>query len=122
MPRRTLATLGPLVRERRGRRNLRETAAEIGIGPATLMRVENGRMPDVGTFGKICRWLGEDPGEFLGFKAERGDAAGPLEFSAHLRADRIAQPATVNALARMIQLAIAQQRRGTPEVSSDDEP
>ncbi|HVR10540.1 MAG TPA: transcriptional regulator [Thermoanaerobaculia bacterium] len=125
MTKRTLASLGPLVRERRGRRNLRETAAEIGIGPATLMRVENGRVPDVGTFGKICVWLGEDPGAFLGFTTGREQATlveAPIEFSAHLRADRIAQPATVDALARMIRLAIAQQREGTPEVFLDDEP
>jgi len=39
---------------------------EIGIGPATLMRVESGRIPDVETFGKICKWLKKDPAEFLG--------------------------------------------------------
>lgn len=121
----TLTNLGPLVRERRGRRNLRETAAEIGIGPATLMRVENGRVPDVGTFGKICMWLGEDPGAFLGFTTGREGSTvveGPIEFSAHLRADRTSQPATVDALARMIQLAIAQQRHRASEVCPDDEP
>jgi transcriptional regulator with XRE-family HTH domain len=61
MPRRTLGSLGAMVREKRGTRKLRDVAAEIGIGPATLMRVEAGRIPDVGTFGKICRWLGVDP-------------------------------------------------------------
>ena len=35
--------------------------------PATLSRVENGHMPDLETFAKICRWLERDPSEFLGF-------------------------------------------------------
>src|SRR4051812_34704947 len=69
LPTQTLATLGARVKKRRGDKTLRETAKEIGISPATLMRVEAGRIPDVETFGKICRWLGDDPGSYLGFSA-----------------------------------------------------
>ena len=43
MPRLTLATLGVRVKEKRGPRKLREVAKEIGISPATLMRIKNGR-------------------------------------------------------------------------------
>ena len=42
MPRRTLESLGRLVREKRGARRDEETAAEIGIGTATLMEIETG--------------------------------------------------------------------------------
>lgn len=118
MPRRTLASLGVMVRERRGARRLREVAQEIGIGPATLMRIENGRIPDVETFAKICHWLGEDPGTFLGFRpkaaagqSEESDEA-PLLASAHLKADATSKPETVSALAKMILLA-AKRQRGT---------
>ena len=47
---------------------IREAAREAKVSPATLSRVENGKVPDLETFSKICQWLGEDPAEFLGFK------------------------------------------------------
>src|SRR6267154_6458518 len=71
MPKRPLESLGLIVREKKAHRKLRETAKEIGIGPATLMRIESGRIPDVETFGKICRWLQVDPGTFLVFETNR---------------------------------------------------
>src|SRR6266581_3880065 len=70
MSRQPLESLGVMVREKRGKKKLRETAREIGIGPATLMRVENGRIPDIETFGKLCHWLRLDPGSFLGFDSK----------------------------------------------------
>jgi transcriptional regulator with XRE-family HTH domain len=120
MARPTLATLGAMVRERRGTRKLRETAKEIGIGPATLMRIESGRVPDLQTFGKICRWLNVDPRPFLGIesKFEVQGAPALYQVSAHLRADQHPKPETVNALAKMILLA-AQRRRGSQELPDD---
>lgn len=118
MPRRTLESLGTIVRERRGHRKLREVAKEIRISPATLMRVESGRIPDVGTFGKICVWLEMDPGSFLGFNrgAEgdaqvRSDPSAPLSISAHFKADQVPRPETVKALATLILLAARNQKR-----------
>lgn len=111
MPRRTLGSLGTLVREQRGSRKLREVAREIGIGAATLMRVENGRIPDVSTFGKLCNWLGLDPGSFLGFEESstksvaREQERSEQVVAAHLRIDRLPQLETAQALARMILLA-----------------
>lgn len=106
MPKKALGSLGSLVKSRRGARKLRETALELGIGAATLMRIENGHIPDVQTFGKVCKWLNVDPGEFLGFEKRKSAAVeGSLEFSVHLRADRAAKPQTLNALGNMIALA-----------------
>ena len=51
MPKLRLAALGKLVRDKRSARRLRDAAPEIGISPATLMRIENGRMPNVSTSG-----------------------------------------------------------------------
>lgn len=48
---------------------IREAAKEANVSPATLSRVENGKVPDLETFSKICQWLGQDPAEFLGFRA-----------------------------------------------------
>jgi len=117
MRRKPLESLGAMVRERRGRQTLREVAGEIGIGPATLLRVESGRIPDVGTFGKICQWLEVDPGAFLGKPHEvvPGDpiepVAGLTSISAHLRADQMPQAETLHALAQMLMLAARQQPR-----------
>jgi transcriptional regulator with XRE-family HTH domain len=36
---------------------LRELAQEIGIGAATLMRLEQGRDPDGATLAKVLNWL-----------------------------------------------------------------
>jgi|SRR6267142_456606 len=112
MPQKPLESLGALLRERRGSKKLREVAAEIGIGAATLLRVESGRIPDVATFGKICKWLELDPGVFLGIELKTAQKrkvssspSGTLEVSAHLRADRTARPETIKALAQMILVA-----------------
>lgn len=51
---------------RRGKRNQRATAREIGVSTSTLCRVETGRAPDLETFGKMCSWLGKDPAQYLG--------------------------------------------------------
>jgi len=113
MPRQTLESLGRLVRDKRGQKKIRETAKEIGIGTATLMRIENGRIPDVETFGKVCKWLNIDPGSFLGFESQatsQGTAeSGFTLVSAHFRADRNPQPLTVQAIAQMVMLAMKRQ-------------
>jgi len=125
MQTRKLSSLGALVRKKRGERKLRETANEIGIGPATLMRVENGRIPDIETFGKLCNWLKIDPGSFLGFRPDAGQPAQltqsepAISLSAHFRADRTPEPATVNALAKMILLAVRSQH-GSELLEEDD--
>src|SRR5437588_9507987 len=83
----------------RGSRGVREVAREIDISAATLSRVERGYMPDLETFGKICRWLKVDPAEVLGVKevvSKRPAAA------VHFRKDQTLQPATAQALAQMI--------------------
>ena len=36
-------------------------ADEIGISATTLMRIEFGFLPDIGTFAKVCTWLKESP-------------------------------------------------------------
>jgi hypothetical protein len=89
------------------------------------MRVENGRIPDIETFGKLCNWLKIDPGSFLGFQNEDG-AASPsnesaVSLSAHFRAERTPEPATVNALAKMILLAVNSQR-SSEVLQEDDQP
>lgn len=94
-------TLGTYLRKKRGNAGVRQIANEIGISPATLSRVENGNLPDIETFKKICDWLKVDPGEVLGNpkKPKKNDE---FTFEAHLKAKRNIPLETANALATMI--------------------
>ena len=117
----TLQNLGTIVREKRGVRGLREVAREIGTSPATLSRVEGGKMPDITTFGKLCGWLELDPGRILGVKSS-GDALSqhsPGTAVAHLRAQREIGPRTAGALASVI-LKAQRMLADTPEENSGE--
>jgi transcriptional regulator with XRE-family HTH domain len=95
----TIHSLGHLALERRAQRGIREVAGEIGVSPATLSRVERGKMPDLETFGKICKWLRVDPATVLGIAPARTDTSG---LSVHFRKDQAISPETAKALAQMI--------------------
>lgn len=91
--------IGRKLEKARGARGVRAVALEIGVSAATLSRVERGYMPDLETFGKICRWLKIDPAEVLGVKdvvSKRPAVA------VHFRKDQALQPTTAEALAQMI--------------------
>ena len=62
----TLESLGRLIAQKRGDRGIRAVAKEIGVSPSTLSRVENGHLPDLENYWKICRWLGLDPASVVG--------------------------------------------------------
>lgn len=51
--------LGTVIRKYRvnSELSLREVGKEIGIGAATLMRLEQGRDPDGQTLAKVLAWL-----------------------------------------------------------------
>lgn len=100
MPRLTLQALGLKIIEKRGDRGVREVARDIGTSPATLSRVERGHIPDLETFGKICRWLDVDPGEVLGTKQETSRPIASAQ--THFRKDQAVNPATAAALADLI--------------------
>lgn len=91
--------LGRLVVAKRGSRGVRAAAADVGIGSATLSRVENGHMPDLETFAKICRWLGRDPREFLGLDRETAEAPHSV---VQFRKDRTVSRETAVALGELI--------------------
>ena len=104
MPRIPLQRIGPLVRERRGDRGIREVAKEIGISPATLSRIEHGKVPDLETFRKVCRWLKIDPADVLGRPEsvpEKAGAEAPTP-AVHFKADRAMSRDAAEALAEMI--------------------
>lgn len=100
MPRLTIQALGLKIIEKRGDRGVREAAKEIGTSPATLSRVERGHVPDLETFGKICRWLQIDAGEVLGTKREGNRPIASTQ--THFRKDQAVSPATAAALGDLI--------------------
>jgi len=63
--------LAKQIEEKRAGKGIRDAAKEVGVSPATLSRVENQKVPDLETFSKICKWLGQDPAVFLGLPAAR---------------------------------------------------
>lgn len=106
----TLLRLGALLRERRGGRGIREVAQEIGVSPATLTRVEGGRLPDLLTFRKICEWLKIDPAEILGIPSTHQNEnsivdSAPSEAAVHLRADQALPADAASDLAQLIVFA-----------------
>ncbi len=100
----SLTNLGTAVKDKRGNKGIREVAAEMGISSATLSRVENGKIPDLKTFSKICHWLNVDASEILGCKItpepEKGTKAAKV--AVHFRADKDLDKDTLSALTEMI--------------------
>lgn len=93
--------LAEKVRSRRAGQGVRLTAKEVGISPATLSRVENGGIPDLETFGRICKWLGDDPSKYLGLVP----TSQPGKVLVHFKKEATVKPETATALSEMIMLA-----------------
>src|SRR5580693_2504550 len=91
--------LGRLITVKRGGRGVRAAAADVGISSATLSRVENGHMPDLATFAKICKWLDKDPREFLGFDKSEESAETAI---VHFRKKKAVSRETAIALGELI--------------------
>ncbi len=102
----TLLRLGAMLRDRRGGRGIREVAHEIGVSPATLTRVEGGRLPDIATFQKICSWLKVNPAEILDLPIEKSAIpTDTLVAAVHLRADQTLPEGAASDLAQLIVVA-----------------
>ena len=100
--------LGAMLRDRRGGRGIRDVAHEIGISPATLTRIEGGRLPDLETFKRICTWLKVNPAEVLDVPFETSATpSDSLAAAVHLRAD---QTLPENAASDLAQLILVAQR------------
>lgn len=94
--------LAKRVRGNRASKGIREAAKEIGISPATLSRVENGKIPDLETFGLICAWTGDSPSTFLGIHNQKIDAP---RAQVHFKKETAIKLETAKALGEMIMLA-----------------
>jgi transcriptional regulator with XRE-family HTH domain len=108
-----LEKLAAHVRTRRGDRGLRVVAEELkGVSASTLSRIEQGNVPDLPTFIRICAWLGVSPDEFIesNFAVKReietsSEFRLPEAVEAQLRQDRVLPAASVDAISEMIRVA-----------------
>lgn len=107
----SLRSLGTLVARKRGKVGIRATAREIGVSPATLSRVENGQLPDLENFTKLCQWLEIDPSTVLGFSTQGGRPTAAVHF-------RSRQTMTVETAAALQDLILAAQRMLSQEQGS----
>lgn len=104
----SLETLVAQLKGKRGAQGIRVTAEQIGISPATLSRVERGNLPDLETFSKICKWVGQDPAVVLGMRP--ATEAKPV-VRVHFKKEMAISPETANALSELIQAAHAHMRK-----------
>lgn len=100
--------LASLLKEKRGKIGLRTIAEEIeGVSVATLSRIEQGKIPDVDTFIKLCRWLGVPTDTFV--VRQPWESHTPTDnqqaIVAHLRADRELDTDTIQMLVKLVNLA-----------------
>lgn len=103
--------LAGMLKAKRGRLGLRAVADEIGgVSASTLSRVEQGNVPDLDTFFRLCQWLGVSADEFAPSRSpeNRGSPPSSVEFiEAHFRAERILPEQAIEALSQMVQFAYA---------------
>jgi transcriptional regulator with XRE-family HTH domain len=98
--------LASMLKSKRGKLGLRATAQEIGdVSAPTLSRIEQGKIPDVETFIKICKWLQVSTDEFIVNQQDSKVLSTKDHVLAHLRADRELSTETVNMLIKMIDMA-----------------
>lgn len=98
--------LAGMLKSKRADKGLRAVAEEIGgVSFATLSRIEQGKLPDVDTFIKICKWLDVPTDTFIVGDSKKKAASTREQVVAHLRAERELSKDTVNMLIRMIDMA-----------------
>ncbi|MDR6571348.1 helix-turn-helix domain-containing protein [Chitinophaga ginsengisegetis] len=98
--------LAGMLKSKRANKGLRAIADEIGgVSAATLSRIEQGKVPDVDTFIKICKWLQVSTDSFIISNSETSPVSNREQVVAHLRAERELSTDTVNMLIKMIDLA-----------------
>jgi transcriptional regulator with XRE-family HTH domain len=98
--------LAGMLKNKRADKGLRTVAQEIGnVSAATLSRIEQGKIPDVDTFIKICKWLNVSTDTFIEGDKKKKVVSTKEQVVAHLRAERELSKDTVNMLIKMIDLA-----------------
>jgi len=91
------------IKVKRGNRSLRLTTKDIGetggdVSASTLLRLEQGKTPDMKAFIAICDWLGVEPDEFMLSPQRPAEPSDPMErIEFILRYDTAITPEQINA-------------------------
>ena len=97
--------LSHAIRSKRGAAGLRQAAEQIGdISFTTLSRLEQGHVPDVDTYIRVCKWL-QMPTESFIVNNDIETEKSEKKIVALLRSDRTLPQAVAGALIQMITLA-----------------
>ncbi|MBB2708161.1 MULTISPECIES: helix-turn-helix domain-containing protein [Rhizobium] len=110
-----IAELARLITRKRAGLGIRSAAAQADVSAATLSRVENGHLPDLATFAKICRWLNVDPAQFLGLEKAQADEPSNRAV-VHFRKKPTVLPETATSLGALI-LAAQRARRARSDLA-----
>ena len=99
--------LASMIKSKRGKKGLRDTATEIGnISSATLSRVEQGNLPDVETFIRLCNWLGVSTETFVtGAQIDSSELSEKDKIVYQLRSSQVLDPETIRAMITMVDIA-----------------
>ncbi|HYG40564.1 MAG TPA: helix-turn-helix transcriptional regulator [Cytophagales bacterium] len=101
-----------LVKSKRGKKGLRDAAVEIDVSAATLSRVEQGKLPDVETFIRICKWLEVPTDTFIiGDKLPLSNVSEKERLVYQLRSSRELDPDTIDAMVKMVDIAFTTVRK-----------
>ncbi|MFC5410855.1 helix-turn-helix domain-containing protein [Larkinella bovis] len=111
--------LGEAIQRQREAKKLTVRAAAEqmeSVSPSTLSRIERGSLPDLDTYMRICRWLNVDPAHFAvepidKAVSEKNTSLKKEDIIVHLRADKLLNQQTREALITMIEVAYAAARR-----------
>ena len=102
-----------MIKSKRANMGLRALSAQIGISASTLSRIEQGNLPDIDTYLRLCDWLDVTSDFFTQISSDENDVKGCV--IAHLRADKTLPTDTSEALIQMINLAYASVQK-EPEI------
>jgi transcriptional regulator with XRE-family HTH domain len=95
-----------MIKSKRGNTGLRALGSEISVSASTLSRIEQGKLPDIDTYLKLCDWLEVSPEFFTNSDTKNKNTKAKVVI-AHLRADKTLSQQTSEALIQMISLAYA---------------
>jgi transcriptional regulator with XRE-family HTH domain len=84
----------------------RKLAHEAGVNPSSLTRMQQGKLPDVNTFGALTQWLRMPAERFMSGSADSQAKPHPLAVaSTLLRGKREMSPEALKALEELVQAA-----------------
>ncbi|MBT9391779.1 helix-turn-helix domain-containing protein [Hymenobacter sp. NST-14] len=113
-----ITALADAIQRRREAHKLtvRAAAAQLdNVSSSTLSRIERGSLPDIDTYMTLCHWLGVSPAHFATTPSAAADvresSLSKEDIVVHLRADKLLNSQTREALITMIEVAYAAARR-----------